>query len=285
MIHLHPAQQPLPSGAIPIDARTRAEYDVGHIPGAIHLAWEEWCAPAPAHAGRILAQPGYWGTLADTPPDMLAARLGSRGVSSDRPLVVYADGARSRGRDGRIAWMLVYLGGQDIFLLNGGWQGWISGGGRISVERSEIGTETFRLDLQFGRRIDLESLRRALGGPRPLFLIDTRSQAEYVGEVDEYLPRRGHLPGAVLVPFADLYDDHDRFVSRASYLERLPTEVCKSSNLVAYCEVGVRAGTFALLHEAHTGRVVTVYDGSLMEWSLDRSLPMATGIELGPQAE
>jgi thiosulfate/3-mercaptopyruvate sulfurtransferase len=282
MIHVHPAQQPLPSDAIPIDARTRVEYDAGHIPGAIHLAWEEWCAPAPARAGRILAQPGYWGTMADTPLDLLAAKLGSRGVNSERPLVVYADGARSRGRDGRIAWMLAYLGANQIYLLDGGWQGWIKAGGDVSPQPDETRSEKFQINLRPECRIDLGGLRRALTSDQPPILVDTRSRAEYVGEVDAYLPRRGHLPGAILAPFTELYDDYDCFVSRESYLERLPERIRASSDLVAYCEVGVRAGTFALLHEAYTGQVVTVYDGSLMEWSLDPSLPMVTGSEMGP---
>lgn len=49
-----------------VDARTRTEYDAGHIPGAIWMRWEEWCSTAPVPAGSIVRQPGYWGALRDT---------------------------------------------------------------------------------------------------------------------------------------------------------------------------------------------------------------------------
>ena len=97
-----PAGEPFPDGALPIDARTRAEYAAGHLPGAVHMAWEEWCETAPARAGEMLSQPGYWGVLADRSADGLTERLEEAGIRSDRPLAVYAGGARSRGRVGRI---------------------------------------------------------------------------------------------------------------------------------------------------------------------------------------
>lgn len=283
MIGLLRADEHPPAGAILIDARTGGEYEAGHLAGAIHLAWEEWCAPAPGPAGPVLAQPGYWGVLAEAASDLLAARLGSHGISSDRPLVVYAGGVRSRGRDGRIAWMLAYLGAHQVFLLDGGLRMWIDRGAGITTEPTRAQPQKFDIQLQPGRRVDLSGLRRIMDvHPRPL-LIDTRSEREYAGEVDEYLPRRGHLPGALLLPFTDLYGDGDRFVPRQLYLDRLPARVLEQDRVIAYCEVGVRAGTFALLHEVYTGRVVAVFDGSLMQWSLDPTFPMERGGGMGSE--
>jgi 3-mercaptopyruvate sulfurtransferase SseA len=37
----------------------------------------------------------------------------------------------------------------------------------------------------------------------------------------------------------------------------------------------VRASLAALLHEVHTGEVVGVFDGSLIEWALHADLPIA----------
>jgi 3-mercaptopyruvate sulfurtransferase SseA len=38
----------------------------------------------------------------------------------------------------------------------------------------------------------------------------------------------------------------------------------------------VRAATVAVLHEVYTGQVVATYDGSLMEWGLDPTIPVIT---------
>ncbi|GAC1523924.1 MAG: hypothetical protein NVS2B16_32290 [Chloroflexota bacterium] len=89
-----------------------------------------------------------------------------------------------------------------------------------------------------------------------------------------YQPRMGHLPSAVLIPFTDLFAPSGRYIDQTAYGEHVPTEVQEASHLVAYCEVGVRACTFALLHEIYTGHVVQVYDGSIMEWSFDPRLPV-----------
>lgn len=53
MIGLLPAAGSLPEDSVPIDARTRAEYEAGHLPGAIHLAWEEFWVRAPRTRARF----------------------------------------------------------------------------------------------------------------------------------------------------------------------------------------------------------------------------------------
>ena len=274
-----PAGEPFPVGALPIDARTWAEYADGHVPSAIHMAWEDWCETAPVGAGDILAQPGYWGVLAETSPDVLTHRLEASGVKSDQPLVIYAGGARSRGRDGRIAWMLAYLGAENVYLLDGGINAWSASGGIPVADRPRYARGRFTIDLQRQRRIDLEHLRHMLMDDDRPILIDTRSIEEYEGGRDEYLPRRGRLPDALCFPFTELYTDADRYVSAETYMRRLPLGADATRPIVGYCEVGVRACTFALLHEIYTGNVVTVFDGSLMQWSLSKELPMVVGRE------
>lgn len=64
------------------------------------------------------------------------------------------------------------------------------------------------------------------------------------------------------------------FLDKEAYRELLPETVLQARSLVAYCEVGVRSCVFALLHEIYTGQVVANFDGSVMEWSLDPTLPM-----------
>jgi len=80
---------------------------------------------------------------------------------------------------------------------------------------------------------------------------------------------------AHLIPFADLFEADGRYISRNHCLRSLPTDVGAATNLVAYCEVGVRASLFAVLHEAYTGQVTPVFDGSLMQWALEQDLPVA----------
>ncbi|MGH2449261.1 MAG: sulfurtransferase [Chloroflexota bacterium] len=271
-----------PARTIVVDARSRKEFLDGHVPGALWMGWEEWSMPAPPEAGAVLARPGYWGVLAAIDPETAGARLASLGLRDDAPTVVYGDGTRTRGAEGRIAWMLLYFGARDVALVDGGWSAWLAAGGAAETGDVPRATGTMSVRLRSERRRTLGELRTAYReGALPL-LIDTRSPAESAGDDFEYLPRRGHLPGAESVPFADLFASDGRYVSKEHYLAHLPAAASGATQMVAYCEVGVRAALFALLHEAYTGSVVAVYDGSLMEWGLQSDLPVETGLVTTP---
>jgi thiosulfate/3-mercaptopyruvate sulfurtransferase len=257
-----------------VDARPRSDYTLGHLPGAIWLGWEEWCAPAPSEAGPVLAQPSYWGVLDDSEPERLAEGLGARGLRHDLPIVVYDEGARSWGRAARIAWMLLYVGAESVALLDGTWNAWLAAGYPVTTAAPARILATFRTKRHPERRIKRDELAAAYREGRPPVLLDTRRREDFIGLREPYLPRRGHLPGAHLVPFLDLFDAEDRLISREQYLALLPAEARAARSLVAYCEVGVRASGVALIHEWYTGQIVLVYDGSLMEWGLSPDLPV-----------
>ena len=257
-----------------VDAREHSAYCAGHLPGAIHLAWEEWCAPAPAQVGPVLRQAGYWGVLADGDLGQLAERLSDAGLHHDRPIVVYDDGPRSWGRAGRVAWMLLYLGARDVALLDATWNHWLAAGNAIETGATPPPRGAFAVSPRAERRLAHAQLVAAHRDGRAPLLLDTRRPEDFDGRREPYLPRRGRIPGAHLLPFFDLYDVDDRFVARDTYLALLPPAARNSGYLATYCEVGVRASTVALLHEYHTGRVVPVYDGSLMAWGLAPELPV-----------
>ena len=75
-----------------IDARPYRDYLAAHIPGAVWMGWETWCAQAPVRAGHVLAQPGYWGVLRESTSKALQESLRHTGLSNDHPALVYADG-------------------------------------------------------------------------------------------------------------------------------------------------------------------------------------------------
>lgn len=260
-----------------IDARTRSQYDAGHIPGAVWTGWEDWCREPPDGSGAVLAQPGYWGLLEDHRCDRIRRKLGSLGITLTDPILVYGDGRSSGGRDGRIAWMLLYFGAPEVALLDGGWSGWRDSGGAVDCSRPALKPAIPAVRVQPARRVDLNALRclhASAGLPR---LVDTRTPQEFWGDCYEYIPRPGRLPRSVLLNFDDLFEEDGSYVPRARYFTLLPHEVTSGQPFLAYCEVGVRAATFALLHEAYTGEIVPVFDGSLMEWSLDGQLPVLCG--------
>ena len=66
-----------------VDGRPKDEYEEGHIPAAIRVAWEDWCEKPKPESKEILTSPGYWGTLDDPYKSKFAERLAALGIVSD----------------------------------------------------------------------------------------------------------------------------------------------------------------------------------------------------------
>lgn len=257
-----------------VDSRPEIEYEAGHIPSALRLGWEDWNAKPTVGLSLDLWEPGYWGALDNFRLEEFAGQLAQLGLSNYRPVVVYADSLASKGREGRIAWMLLYLGVENVFLLDGGWRAWLDAGGSSDrlESRAERGSFTLRLDHR--RRVSTGALARMCGRGIMPTSVDTRSLSEFQGDSFDYQPRTGHLPEAVQLSYESLFEESGLFASRDKFLALLDSRVLSDPNLITYCEVGVRASTYALLLEAYTGRVLPVYDGSIMEWGADKTLPL-----------
>lgn len=266
-----------PDSILLVDTRPIEEYDGGHVPAAVHVAWEEWCAKPPRGLSEELDQPGYWGRLIDADEDALAERLGKHGFANEKTIVVYADGAKSKGREGRIAWMLLYFGAKDVRLLDGGYEAWVNSGGAADKLAHTPSPAVFRVQRDERRRIMIDQLIAAMKTEPNLLLVDTRTRREFGGNDYRYMPRMGTLPDAELIPYASIFNSDGTFLNREKFSELVNEEKQKDKKVVAFCEVGVRACTIALLLEMYTGRVVSVYDGSMMEWSSHPDLPVAIG--------
>lgn len=163
-----------------VDLRSRAAYEAGHIPGAVHLEAE-------------------WLRDAGNPPDYLPSeetvrrRMGAAGVGAESCLVAYdAQGGTGAAR---LWWLLDLEGFARTRLLNGMWQKWVAEGRPISRETPAPVPAEFPVVAQSGRVCPLPQL--LAGGDDPRFVvIDTRSDDEYSG-AEVRAQRGGHIPNAV----------------------------------------------------------------------------------------
>ena len=102
-----------PINLVLLDARPTMAYLFSHIPGAVNVNWKDFSDPASPMK-----------SLLDSDLARLEKKVGALGVSQDRHVVVYADPFESWGDDGRIFWMLCYLGHPQVQVLDGGWFKW-----------------------------------------------------------------------------------------------------------------------------------------------------------------
>jgi len=235
-----------------------ALYAEAHIPGAIGFDWKN---DLQDQVKREFLSPEKFGEL-----------MGSRGISNDHTIVLYGD--RNNWFAAYTYWYFRYYGHDDVKLMNGPREKWISEGRETtsevpSYEPTEFEADDPDEDIRARRDEVLDAL------DEDTRLVDVRSPQEYSGELiamagyeQEGAQRSGHIPGAVSIPWAQAVNEDGTFKS-ADELRGLYTEkgVLDGEDIIAYCRIGERsAHTWFVLHELLGHDDVKNYDGSWTEW-------------------
>jgi thiosulfate/3-mercaptopyruvate sulfurtransferase len=103
-------------GLVIIDVRGKAAYAFGgHIPGAVHATWHEFSDPHAVAKG-----------LLDPDLSRIEQKIRALGVSQESDIVIYSNPFDNWGDEGRMFWMLEYLGLSNLRILDGGWVKWVA---------------------------------------------------------------------------------------------------------------------------------------------------------------
>jgi len=235
-------------------------YDTGHLPGPVGF---KWTTQLNDPIRRDLAS-----------RDQLQQLLRDAGVDDDTLIVFYGD--NNNWFAAWAYWQLRYQGLDNVRLLNGG---------RKKVEATDLPLTTDlpghvkgNITLPESTREELRAYRNevlaALGDPaQPL--VDVRSAEEYRGELaapahlpQEAAQRKGHIPGAVNVPWATAVAEDGTFKPidelRAIYGDK---GITPDKDVIAYCRIGERSShTWFVLSEILGYQNVRNYDGSWTEY-------------------
>ena len=178
----------------------------------------------------------------------------------------------------RAWWMLSVMGCDHLALLDGGLPAWKAAGYRLqSCDRVPDYPEgDFSARLDADRVADAADVLAALGDDS-VCVLDARPQARFSGAAEEPRSglRRGHMPGAINLPFADLFEDG--LLKPRHQLQRiLAPLVGDCSKVICSCGSGVTACILAFALQLVGFERVAVYDGSWCEWGLPGELPVVT---------
>ncbi len=236
------------------DGTSRAIYDSGHVPGAIHLDWRGAVAE--------VAEGGTAFLLAS--PDRMADAMSRVGVSDGTSVVVYDDTLGYYAS--RVWWSLRAYGHEAARVLEGGWPAWLAGGHPVSNDLPETRPTTFTPRDQVRLRLSIGDVRALLGSSEAQ-LVDARGPAEYNGLEGE-ATRLGHIPGAINLPAAALHRPGTQLLRDPEELRSLllRANVTKSRRLVCYDAAGVAATRLAFVLTLLGHDDVAVYDGGWSEW-------------------
>ena len=240
----------------------RREYRAGHIPGSGFL--DLLTVHDRARPKRTMTAPA---------PEHFAATVGAAGLGSEHRVVLYD--RRETMWAARLWWLLRAFGHDQAAVLDGGWAAWQAAGRPVCARPCGYPPPTFVPHPRLGLLVGKEQVRAALDDPS-VVLVNALGRRQHRGEVNEY-GRRGHIPGSVNITAWEILDrDTGRYRPEPALRAKV-ADLLDADQVITYCGAGAAAASLAhtlvRLGQPH----VAVYDGGLVEWCADRSLPLQTG--------
>lgn len=233
------------------------DYRAGHIEGAVEAPYERFRGPAD--------NPGQLPAMAQ-----LAALVRELGVSARTPVVVVHQGSNpaDMGAATRVYWTLKSLGVQDLAVLNGGFNAWVSQGFVVSTQ--PVTAEPSRFEPQWNDQwtVTTAQLEEAVARGEAT-LVDARQPAFYRGE-QASSGRPGTIRGASNLSFQDWFED-GRMMQPDSAITRLEQITSPAAPMtVSFCNTGHLASiNWFMMSEVQGLPNVRLYPESITEWSME----------------
>ncbi|NVO17936.1 MAG: sulfurtransferase [Rhodoplanes sp.] len=255
-----------------VDGGGRAAYEAAHIPGAGHTDYvaDGWRATIGMASGLL------------PEPPALAALLGRAGLTPAHTAVVVSAGtsAGDLAAAARVYWTLRMAGHAKITILDGGMAAWRADPARPVESGSSpvpASTAPYPVALAKSLRADLGRVVRAVGAGDAV-LLDSRATAFFEGDSKSPQAKRaGRLPGAVQLDHTMAWDPATQRLKDMAALAALFARV-PDGPVINYCNTGHQAATPWFVLSEILGRPdVSLYDGSMSEWTEEPLRPIATG--------
>jgi thiosulfate/3-mercaptopyruvate sulfurtransferase len=249
-----------------IDLRSSREYSTGHIPGAVIINNKEFEDPNNPVNGEL------------APAKQIEDLMSRKGISAEDHIIAYS--ARDKPQMAtRLWWALKVYGHKDIQVLDGHFEAWVSAGGAV-----ETGAEKLPLPAKYKAgppdTSRIAVLKDCIHPSKNTVLLDVRPPEEYTGERRaENAGRGGHISGAVNQYFLNAVDDRGFFKDAKTLKDMYASVgVTPGKEVIVYCMRGHRAShTYFALVSLLKFPHVRLYDGSWIEWSKIKDLPVTTG--------
>ena len=257
-------------GLVILDVRGAAAYS-SHIPGAVQTSWHDYSDPAATAKG-----------LLDPDTARLEQRIRALGINNSSDVVIYSNPFDNWGDEGRMFWMLEYLGHPSLMVLDGGWVKWTAEHRPFEHQPVKPAPGDFQVSLKPEVMMMKDELKKMVKRPHPeAFILDARSTEEYAGKEIDGLPRAGHIPSAINISWNGFLNP-DGTVKDLGMVRGLFAEfgLHSGQEVITYCLGGVRSAWVYFLLRLIGYEKVRNYPGSWWEWSRDFAAPAEKDLKL-----
>lgn len=251
---------------LPDDPRNaRAEFETGHIPGAVFLSLDELADSATTLPHMLPS------------PEKFASRMQALGLGDGSRVVVYDNSPLHSAA--RAWWMLTLFGAHEVSILDGGFAKWQAEGRATESGKPVVRHRHFTV---WADKKSVRTMQQMTDNLRTKVeqVVDARPAGRFAGtdpEPREGL-RRGHIPGSRNLAYANLFHDDGTWKQGDELrAEFTAAGVDLAKPMVATCGSGITAAALvfaaALLGVKNAG----LYDGSWSEWGASPTAPVVTG--------
>ncbi|HBB16798.1 MAG: hypothetical protein A3J94_10905 [Syntrophus sp. RIFOXYC2_FULL_54_9] len=245
-----------------LDGRGKAEYEEGHIPGAVNYG---------KPVVQVLKHPVDGRVVSIKDAEKL---LGQIGLDNNKGLIIY--GAKG---DYHVTCeqLPIWLGMKQYYYLDGGYEAWVKGGKQVQTDAVKPSPAVFKADpAKMNKKLYVstkEMIDIAKKQPKNVTLIDTRSSAEYNATENSTL-RQGRIPGAISIPVdMNLEKDTKKMLSMEALAE-LYKDVPKSNLVIVYCHRGCRTAYSFFALEWLGYKNVRIYEDSWIVYGARPDTPI-----------
>lgn len=258
-----------------LDLRPAEDFALGRIEGARHLDLYG-ISLNDSSAAPLNAFLGIFPTL-----------FGARGVTSDKPVVIYDH--ESGERAARAVWLLALLGHPEVRMLDGGTRAWLASGyplKRVTQAPPPPDPATtpptpppFKASIHLDLLATRFDVHAAIDDANAM-IVDVRRASEYRGD-EKRARRAGTIPGAVHVFWRDHLDENGAFKPSQQIRELYRSKgVLPDKTVIAMCHGGYRSASTFLALKSLGYPHVRNYVSSWGEWgNRDDSRVVIAGID------
>lgn len=241
-----------------IDARGEGQAILGTIKGAIATTWQAWSNQEGSAGDET------WGCIQE--PEMLAETLGDLGISKDKEIIILGETASGWGDDARLLWTLLAAGYEDVKMVDGGYSALKEYGASTQFLASkEDAVEVTIEELDYSHVMTTQELQEHYDN---YVIVDVRTKEEYDGAVLYNEAKGGHLPGALHIPYTELFQEDGTLKPNKELIKMFEDAgLTVDDAIVTYCTGGIRSAYMQLVLEMCGFEKSYNYDQSFWRWA------------------